>query len=159
MDPEVVDTKNVTIEWNTPPDESGLIAFLVKEKGFSEVRVRNGLEALKKARRTKPQGRLDSFFKASPKTTPASQAYATAVDAAASFHSNVTHTGAENATSPTISTDHVSTTATAAAANATHTGAKNATSPSTATSAAAETALKKRAAPSNTQSKNKKVKQ
>ena len=32
-------------------------------QGFSEQRVRNGLDVLKKARRTKPQGKLDSFFK------------------------------------------------------------------------------------------------
>ena len=84
MEPEVVDIKNVTIEWNTPPDESGLIAFLVKEKGFSEERVRNGLEALKKARCTKPQGRLDAFFKPHPKTTPTPQSHASSASAATS---------------------------------------------------------------------------
>jgi flap endonuclease-1 len=68
-EPEVVDAKNLSIQWDTPPDEDGLIAFLVKDKGFSEQRVRNGLEALKKARRSRPQGRLDSFFKLRPQKT------------------------------------------------------------------------------------------
>jgi hypothetical protein len=148
MEPEVVDIKNVTIEWNTPPDESGLIAFLVKEKGFSEERVRNGLEALKKARRTKPQGRLDSFFKPHPKTTPAPQFHASSASAAtttvASLHSNATHTDAKNATSTSNSTDDKSPTATSP--------------PPPPISAAAATALKKRSAPSNTESTSKKVK-
>ena len=61
-----MDVTNVSIEWSRPPDEQGVINFLVKEKGFSEQRVRNGLEALKKARRSKPQGRLDAFFKPPP---------------------------------------------------------------------------------------------
>ena len=63
MHPEVVDISSVQINWNAQPDEAGLVAFLVKEKGFSQERVRNGIEALKKARRNKPQGRLDNFFK------------------------------------------------------------------------------------------------
>jgi flap endonuclease-1 len=67
MQPEVADPKNVSIDWSQPADEPGLISFLVKEKGFSEQRVRNGIEALNKARRTKPQGRLESFFKPAPK--------------------------------------------------------------------------------------------
>ena len=32
VDPEVVDTKNLTIQWETPPDEVGLIKFLVRDK-------------------------------------------------------------------------------------------------------------------------------
>jgi len=71
MQPEVADPKNISIDWSQPADEPGLISFLVKEKGFSEQRVRNGIEALNKARRTKPQGRLESFFKPATPTPPA----------------------------------------------------------------------------------------
>eukprot|EP00960_Hanusia_phi_P049457 759565-Hanusia_phi.AAC.1 len=60
--PEVVDMGNISIDWNAEPDEEGLINFLVKEKGFSEKRVRGGLEAIRKARMVKPQGKLDAFF-------------------------------------------------------------------------------------------------
>lgn len=43
-------------------DADGLCAFLVGEKGFSEERVRAGIERLRKARLAKTQLRLDSFF-------------------------------------------------------------------------------------------------
>ena len=49
------------MKWNDP-DEDGLIQFLVNEKGFSEERVRNGVQKLKKARGSSVQGRLTSFF-------------------------------------------------------------------------------------------------
>ena len=67
--PEVVDMGNLSIDWNAEPDEEGLIEFLVKEKGFSEKRVRGGLEAIKKAKMVKPQGKLDMFF-STKKSTP-----------------------------------------------------------------------------------------
>lgn len=50
------------LKWN-PPDEDGLVDYLVKEKGFSEERVRSGAAKLKKGIKTSPQGRLTDFFK------------------------------------------------------------------------------------------------
>jgi len=61
--PDVIDSASLvdSVKWNDP-DEEGLVEFLVKEKGFSEERVRNGCAKLKKARGTSVQGRLTSFF-------------------------------------------------------------------------------------------------
>ena len=36
---------------------------MVKEKGFAEDRIRNGMKKLHKAATTATQGRLDTFFK------------------------------------------------------------------------------------------------
>jgi flap endonuclease-1 len=60
-DPEVTDPEKLEVKWSDP-DEDGLIQFLVKEKGFNEERVRNGIQKLNKARNTSVQGRLTSFF-------------------------------------------------------------------------------------------------
>lgn len=49
------------LKW-TDPDEAGLMEFLVNEKGFSEERVKSGLDKLKKARGTSVQNRLTSYF-------------------------------------------------------------------------------------------------
>lgn len=54
------------IKWSMP-DEQGLIDFMVKQNGFSEVRVRNAIDKILKAKRTAPQGRLDSYFRILPK--------------------------------------------------------------------------------------------
>jgi flap endonuclease-1 len=43
------------------------VQFLVRDKGFSEERVRSGVARLKKHRGQSVQGRLDSFFKPIPK--------------------------------------------------------------------------------------------
>jgi flap endonuclease-1 len=43
-----------------------LVDFLVKEKGFSEERVRKGCERLVKNLKTATQGRLDGFFTVMP---------------------------------------------------------------------------------------------
>jgi len=61
--PEVTDPALLadTVKWNDP-DEEALVEFLVKEKGFSEDRVRGGCAKLKKARGSSVQGRLTSFF-------------------------------------------------------------------------------------------------
>jgi flap endonuclease-1 len=45
------------------PNEEGLLEFMVKEKGFNEARIMNGIEKLRKSMKTATQGRLDSFFK------------------------------------------------------------------------------------------------
>jgi|UniRef100_A0A7S3B7B3 flap endonuclease-1 len=46
----------------TNPDEEGMIQYMVKEKTFSEDRVRNIISRLKKARGKGKQNRLESFF-------------------------------------------------------------------------------------------------
>ncbi len=50
------------------PDMDGLVQFLVKEKGFSEDRVRAGGARLEKNMRSAQQSRLEGFFKVVPKT-------------------------------------------------------------------------------------------
>ncbi|KAI8054516.1 flap endonuclease 1-like protein [Syncephalis plumigaleata] len=64
LNPEVSDPETIELKWNDP-DTDGLIAFMVTEKGFSESRIRAGIEKLQKSRSTSTQGRLDSFFKPS----------------------------------------------------------------------------------------------
>lgn len=64
-EPEVLEAKDVDLKW-IEPDIEGLIDFLVKDKGFSEERVRNGAARLTKGVKTVPQGRLTDFFKVKP---------------------------------------------------------------------------------------------
>jgi len=79
-EPEVIDVKSVELKW-TDPDEVGLIEFLVKEKGFSEDRIKGGIEKLKKSRQTSVQNRLTNYFgaptvvkrKEEPKDNPQSK--------------------------------------------------------------------------------------
>lgn len=78
VNPEVIDPNEVQLKWS-PPDVEGLVDFMVKEKGFSEDRVRQNAAKLAKAAGTKPQGRLTDFFKVSAPATkkpqkPASKA-------------------------------------------------------------------------------------
>lgn len=56
------DPQLAAIKWGMP-DEDGLVDFMVRQNGFSEVRVRTAIEKIAKARRTAPQGRLDGYFK------------------------------------------------------------------------------------------------
>jgi len=63
--PEVTDPTTLDIKWPAP-DEEGLIEFLVKQKGFSEDRVRRGVEKLNKCRSAAVQNRITSFFSAAP---------------------------------------------------------------------------------------------
>ena len=65
--PDVIDGKEINLKWE-PPKEQELIDYLCKEKLFSEERVKAGIERLKKGLKSGTQGRLDSFFKAVPKT-------------------------------------------------------------------------------------------
>ncbi|XP_015515317.1 flap endonuclease 1 [Neodiprion lecontei] len=69
QEPEVMDPNNIELKWSDP-DEEGLVNFLCGDKQFNEDRVRNGSKKLLKARGTSTQGRLDSFFKVLPSTTP-----------------------------------------------------------------------------------------
>eukprot|EP00126_Sphaerothecum_destruens_P007304 Sdes_comp19793_c0_seq1m11884 len=69
LDPEILDAKNIQIQWS-PPDSAGLIEYMVKEKGFSEERILSGIKRIEKSRNTSTQGRLDSFFKPLPNSAP-----------------------------------------------------------------------------------------
>ncbi|GME80544.1 unnamed protein product [Ambrosiozyma monospora] len=62
LHPEVLDGNEVELKW-TEPDVEGLIQYMVRENGFSEQRIRDGAEKLKKGLKTGTQGRLDGFFK------------------------------------------------------------------------------------------------
>lgn len=59
------ETLSEQVRWGVP-DEEGLVEFLVREKNFSEDRVRKSIAKLSKAGRSAVQGRLDGFFKAQP---------------------------------------------------------------------------------------------
>ncbi|KAH3672165.1 hypothetical protein WICPIJ_010104 [Wickerhamomyces pijperi] len=67
LNPDVTPGSEVELKW-TSPDEEGLIKYMVNEKGFSEERVKAGIERLKKGLKTGKQGRLDGFFSVAPKT-------------------------------------------------------------------------------------------
>ncbi|KAK1572441.1 hypothetical protein Q3G72_032673 [Acer saccharum] len=62
-EPEVfTDEEQVELKWS-PPDEEGLITFLVNENGFNSDRVTKAIEKIKAAKNKSSQGRLESFFK------------------------------------------------------------------------------------------------
>lgn len=61
MEPEVTKASEISLKWKEP-DVDGLIEYMVKQKGFSEDRIRSGAEKLKKGLKTGVQGRLDGFF-------------------------------------------------------------------------------------------------
>ncbi|KAL5767030.1 hypothetical protein ACOSQ2_013813 [Xanthoceras sorbifolium] len=62
-EPEVfIDEEQIELKW-TPPDEEGLITFLVNENGFNSDRVTKAIEKIKAAKNKSSQGRLESFFK------------------------------------------------------------------------------------------------
>ncbi|GAA5989049.1 hypothetical protein JCM11641_002308 [Rhodosporidiobolus odoratus] len=64
--PEVKPSSEINLEWKAP-DVEGLVDFLVRDKGFSEERVRKGADKLKARLASKQQGRLDGFFTVKPK--------------------------------------------------------------------------------------------
>ncbi|KAK4178577.1 putative DNA-repair protein rad2 [Triangularia setosa] len=57
------------------PDIEGLVQFLVKEKGFSEDRVRGAAARLEKNMKSSQQSRIEGFFKVQPKTEEQKQAH------------------------------------------------------------------------------------
>lgn len=67
--PEVLDVATIDLKWKEP-DEEGLVKFLCGDRQFSEERVRTGSQKIKKTLKTATQGRLDSFFKVLPSTSP-----------------------------------------------------------------------------------------
>lgn len=56
------DDPECEFKWDAP-DVEGLVDFLVKDKGFSEDRVRNAAAKLQKNLKTAQQSRLEGFFK------------------------------------------------------------------------------------------------
>ncbi|KAG6803053.1 flap endonuclease 1 [Apis mellifera caucasica] len=69
QEPEVTDPETIDLKW-IEPDEENLVKYLCGDKQFNEERVRNGAKKLHKARNTSTQGRLDTFFKVLPNSTP-----------------------------------------------------------------------------------------
>ncbi|CAN3366154.1 flap endonuclease 1 [Diutina catenulata] len=69
MHPEVTKADEVSLKWNEP-DVEGLVEYMVKQKGFSEDRIRSGAEKLKKGLKGGVQGRLDGFFTVVKKNSP-----------------------------------------------------------------------------------------
>lgn len=67
--PDITDVDTIELKW-TQPDEEGLVKYLCGDKQFSEERVRAGAQKIQKSLKTATQGRLDSFFKVLPSTTP-----------------------------------------------------------------------------------------
>ena len=55
LNPSVADPETLEIKWGEP-DVEGLVDFLVRDKGFSEERVRAGAARLSKGLKTKQQG-------------------------------------------------------------------------------------------------------
>ncbi|CRL04575.1 CLUMA_CG017644, isoform A [Clunio marinus] len=68
--PEVLDSAEIDLKWKEP-DEEGLVNFLCGDRQFSEERIRSGAKKIMKSLKTATQGRLDSFFKVLPSTSPA----------------------------------------------------------------------------------------
>jgi len=68
-DPDVRDAEDpeCDFKWENP-DVEGLVDFLVKDKGFSEDRVRAGALRLTKSLKTSQQSRLEGFFQVKEKT-------------------------------------------------------------------------------------------
>lgn len=59
---EIADITSADLQWDSV-DEEAVIEFLVKEKNFNELRVKNALARLTKGKEKRSQGRIDSFFK------------------------------------------------------------------------------------------------
>ncbi|KAG5682843.1 hypothetical protein PVAND_012165 [Polypedilum vanderplanki] len=70
-EPEITDIETIELKW-TQPDEDGLVKYLCGDKQFNEERVRAGAQKIQKSLKTATQGRLDSFFKVIPSSTPPS---------------------------------------------------------------------------------------
>lgn len=67
--PDVINQDEHSLKWSSP-DMEGLIDFLVRQKGFSEERVRAGAAKLSKGSSQAPQGRLTDFFKPAKRSAP-----------------------------------------------------------------------------------------
>lgn len=69
LKPVVTPADKIDLKWREP-DEEKLVEYMVKDKGFSEDRIRNGAKKILKAKKTSAQGRMDSFFKVIPSNKP-----------------------------------------------------------------------------------------
>lgn len=67
--PEITKADEISLKWKEP-DVDGLIDYMVRQKGFSEDRIKAGAEKLKKGLKGGIQGRLDGFFTVVSKATP-----------------------------------------------------------------------------------------
>ncbi|CEG77865.1 Putative Flap endonuclease-1 [Rhizopus microsporus] len=63
--PVVIPASEVELSWGTP-DVDAVVDFLVREKGFSEDRIRKGCERLAKNLKQATQTRVQDFFKVVP---------------------------------------------------------------------------------------------
>lgn len=61
LHPEVLDPKDVELKW-VEPDVDKLVQYMCRDNGFSEQRIREGCEKLKKGVKASTQVRLDDFF-------------------------------------------------------------------------------------------------
>ncbi|KAL7073013.1 hypothetical protein ACQ4LE_007677 [Meloidogyne hapla] len=61
LQPNVDDGSKFELTWAEPKVQE-VVDYLCVQKGFSEDRIRSGLDRLKKSRRTAQQGRIDAFF-------------------------------------------------------------------------------------------------
>lgn len=68
MTPDVCKDKEAlekVVVFDKKPEEEKILEWLIKDKGFAEIKVKNGLEKLQKSQTKKNQFRLDAFFKQS----------------------------------------------------------------------------------------------
>ncbi|XBW37167.1 hypothetical protein QEN19_002748 [Hanseniaspora menglaensis] len=65
VNPDVIKSEDCDLKW-VPPNEEELIDFMVNKNGFSEDRIKTGIERLKKNLKQGTQKRLDGFFKIKP---------------------------------------------------------------------------------------------
>ena len=65
LTPDVTAAEDVTLKWSDPQEED-IVEFMVKEKGFNEDRIRNGVKKIIKSGQQSTQGRLDDFFTLKP---------------------------------------------------------------------------------------------
>ncbi|KAI9254452.1 PIN domain-like protein [Phascolomyces articulosus] len=68
--PDVKPGKEIDLKWDAP-DVEGVVDFMVKEKGFSEDRIRKSCEKLTKNVKAATQSRMSDFFKSVPASTKA----------------------------------------------------------------------------------------
>ncbi|KAI8884872.1 PIN domain-like protein [Backusella circina FSU 941] len=65
--PDVASGKDIKLTWSAP-DIDGMIEYMVKEKGFSEDRIRKGCDKLSTNLKKATQTRVQDFFQMKPKT-------------------------------------------------------------------------------------------
>ena len=94
--PDIVPANDLVLDFREP-DEEGLINFLVTEKLFNRERVEKGIARLRKGLAKKVQGRLDDFFKITPKAPPVKHERSTTKDDGPAAKMRKTWTGTKKA--------------------------------------------------------------